>query len=133
MILRGDPTTPKAGDLRIGFRAVPVQALSVIARQAGDGLAAYRAANGHVIDLVHTGAADADSMFRQARADEALLTWILRAVGFVMMLLGVVMMSSPLAWLVSVLPFLRSEEHTSELQSLMRISYAVFCLKKKKQ
>src|SRR3546814_2428358 len=30
------------------------------------------------------------------------------------------------------LPF-RSEEHTSELQSLMRISYAVFCLKKKKQ
>src|SRR3546814_9701994 len=27
----------------------------------------------------------------------------------------------------------RSEEHTSELQSLMRISYAVFCLKKKKQ
>src|SRR3546814_2063409 len=30
-----------------------------------------------------------------------------------------------LAW------FARSEEHTSELQSLMRISYAVFCLKKK--
>src|SRR3546814_2583711 len=31
------------------------------------------------------------------------------------------------AWMM-----LRSEEHTSELQSLMRISYAVFCLKKKK-
>src|SRR3546814_2152594 len=29
--------------------------------------------------------------------------------------------------------FRRSEEHTSELQSLMRISYAVFCLKKKKR
>src|SRR3546814_1251827 len=29
-------------------------------------------------------------------------------------------------------PPVRSEEHTSELQSLMRISYAVFCLKKKK-
>src|SRR3546814_9045893 len=33
-------------------------------------------------------------------------------------------------WLVRKL---RSEEHTSELQSLMRISYAVFCLKKKKK
>src|SRR3546814_6810194 len=33
---------------------------------------------------------------------------------------------------VPALPRLRSEEHTSELQSLMRISYAVFCLKKKK-
>src|SRR3546814_3409878 len=32
---------------------------------------------------------------------------------------------------VAVAP-IRSEEHTSELQSLMRISYAVFCLKKKK-
>src|SRR3546814_5770095 len=30
-----------------------------------------------------------------------------------------------------ILSFIRSEEHTSELQSLMRISYAVFCLKKK--
>src|SRR3546814_2929060 len=30
-------------------------------------------------------------------------------------------------------PCPRSEEHTSELQSLMRISYAVFCLKKKKK
>src|SRR3546814_1159515 len=39
-----------------------------------------------------------------------------------------------LAPLVDELRFLliRSEEHTSELQSLMRISYAVFCLKKKK-
>src|SRR3546814_1922417 len=36
------------------------------------------------------------------------------------------------ASLVSILYYLgRSEEHTSELQSLMRISYAVFCLKKK--
>src|SRR3546814_2052133 len=32
-----------------------------------------------------------------------------------------------------VLQMNRSEEHTSELQSLMRISYAVFCLKKKKK
>src|SRR3546814_1853579 len=33
----------------------------------------------------------------------------------------------------TLLIFRRSEEHTSELQSLMRISYAVFCLKTKKQ
>src|SRR3546814_2880361 len=35
-------------------------------------------------------------------------------------------------WLECRRPSARSEEHTSELQSLMRISYAVFCLKKKK-
>src|SRR3546814_4343049 len=36
-------------------------------------------------------------------------------------------------WFYFLVPYIvgRSEEHTSELQSLMRISYAVFCLKKK--
>src|SRR3546814_7501906 len=34
---------------------------------------------------------------------------------------------------LQVVEYNRSEEHTSELQSLMRISYAVFCLKKKKK
>src|SRR3546814_9105686 len=41
--------------------------------------------------------------------------------------------ANALRWLASntAAPPIRSEEHTSELQSLMRISYAVFCLKKK--
>src|SRR3546814_1718565 len=34
---------------------------------------------------------------------------------------------------IAALDWMRSEEHTSELQSLMRISYAVFCLQKKKK
>src|SRR3546814_10222321 len=38
----------------------------------------------------------------------------------------IIFLHVPTAWM-------RSEEHTSELQSLMRISYAVFCLKKKKK
>src|SRR3546814_1009688 len=39
--------------------------------------------------------------------------------------------STPTVAIPSGEHFMRSEEHTSELQSLMRISYAVFCLKKK--
>src|SRR3546814_5235887 len=38
----------------------------------------------------------------------------------------------PLVFVANELDSTRSEEHTSELQSLMRISYAVFCLKKKR-
>src|SRR3546814_7980121 len=40
--------------------------------------------------------------------------------------------ATPSADAISPSSSIRSEEHTSELQSLMRISYAVFCLKKKK-
>src|SRR3546814_2095592 len=39
--------------------------------------------------------------------------------------------STPIFTEFASIPIRRSEEHTSELQSLMRISYAVFCLKKK--
>src|SRR3546814_6136288 len=49
--------------------------------------------------------------------------------GFMKKILGIVF---GLAIAFSASTF-RSEEHTSELQSLMRISYAVFCLKKKKK
>src|SRR3546814_9012220 len=49
--------------------------------------------------------------------------------------LGSVLVTPLTLWaakpLQNIVPY-RSEEHTSELQSLMRISYAVFCLKKKK-
>src|SRR3546814_9075392 len=41
--------------------------------------------------------------------------------------------ASPVAVAALTVTIVRSEEHTSELQSLMRISYAVFCLKKIKQ
>src|SRR3546814_1354817 len=40
--------------------------------------------------------------------------------------------AAPEGPVIIVVSLSRSEEHTSELQSLMRISYAVFCLKKKK-
>src|SRR3546814_3861393 len=45
----------------------------------------------------------------------------------------VVAIPEPLPLPGQLKPIGRSEEHTSELQSLMRISYAVFCLKKKKK
>src|SRR3546814_2944538 len=48
------------------------------------------------------------------------------------LLVGLLVLRS--AWLVvRESAHIRSEEHTSELQSLMRISYAVFCLKKKRE
>src|SRR3546814_7232784 len=43
------------------------------------------------------------------------------------------LLEQSLMLVTALAPELRSEEHTSELQSLMRTSYAVFCLKNKKQ
>src|SRR3546814_4950315 len=56
-----------------------------------------------------------------AALQNAAVIWLVRGV-----------FAATLLLLAASIIFSRSEEHTSELQSLMRISYAVFCLKKKK-
>src|SRR3546814_7516582 len=58
-------------------------------------------------------------------AGDRMMRALRRIVGALLALLGI-LVSAPAAEAA------RSEEHTSELQSLMRISYAVFCLQKKK-
>src|SRR3546814_2062946 len=60
--------------------------------------------------------------------------WILVAVGLIVMIWGAYGFKTreKIIDLGPIEATKRSEEHTSELQSLMRISYAVFCLKKKK-
>src|SRR3546814_8592150 len=57
-------------------------------------------------------------------------------VALTLIVIAAVLMMMPLFWVLALsfkanAALMRSEEHTSELQSLMRISYAVFCLKKK--
>src|SRR3546814_4708981 len=58
------------------------------------------------------------------------ITWVLSVNATVTVLPAPVVMASVLSVTCWIVPRRRSEEHTSELQSLMRISYAVFCLKK---
>src|SRR3546814_8088651 len=76
-----------------------------------------------------------------AGTDANATAWEAIRLGFVKLLVpfafvtmpGLLMIGTPFQIVLSiVLATIRSEEHTSELQSLMRISYAVFCLKKKK-
>src|SRR3546814_7485163 len=61
----------------------------------------------------------------------AALEWVQRNIGAFGGSAGNVTIAGESAGALSVMYLMRSEEHTSELQSLMRISYAVFCLKKK--
>src|SRR3546814_9774623 len=82
------------------------------------------------------------ALFRSC-ADEAIRRCVPRAVhprGGVVTAVGIYVVTHHYGWFASLRLHgtsrrmdERSEEHTSELQSLMRISYAVFCLKKKKK
>jgi hypothetical protein len=77
---------------------------SVVAAQGSGTLAPFHAANNYRIALAEPGVVPAAAMFRDKAEEEALWTWIWRAVGFVLMLFGFVLMANPLSVLVGVIP-----------------------------
>jgi hypothetical protein len=103
-----DPGQPAIGDMRVTFSAVPAQTVSVAAAQASGVLTAFRDGNGYTIALAEPGVVSAAALFRDERKSESMLTWILRGVGFVVMLIGFVCMTRPLTMLFAVIPFLES-------------------------
>ena len=110
MLYRGnDSAAPAIGDIRVHFKAVPAQTMSVVAQQTGGGvLAPFHDANGYKIALADAGVVPAAVMFKEKAHEESVLTWILRAVGFVLMLVGFLLMSSPLGVVLGVIPLLES-------------------------
>lgn len=103
-----DPAQPAIGDLRVTFSAVAAQTVSVAAAQASGVLTAFRDANGYTIALAEPGVVSAAALFHDEKKSEATLTWILRGVGFAVMLIGFVCMTRPLTMLFAVVPFLES-------------------------
>ncbi|MCW5199123.1 TMEM43 family protein, partial [Desulfobulbus sp. F3] len=104
--LGANPAAPQVGDVRITFETVPVQDISVVAQQTKDSFAPYQASTGEGIELLQTGTVTADAMFKKAERDNVILTWVLRAVGFILMGSGLSMMFKVLSVVADVLPFL---------------------------
>jgi len=101
----GDPGSPRIGDLRIRFEAVNPVEVSVVAVQTGGTFEPYRAKAGGTVELLQTGVHSAEAMFERAVRSNTILTWVLRLVGFVVMLLGLNMILRPLSVVADVLPF----------------------------
>jgi hypothetical protein len=97
---------PAVGDLRVSFQAVPAQTMTVAAGLAAGGLAPFHGANGYRIALASPGTLTAGEMFQEKKHEESILTWVLRGVGFILMLVGFLLVFGPLSVLAGVLPFL---------------------------
>jgi hypothetical protein len=103
-----DPGQPAVGDVRVSFSGVSSQTVSVVAAQSSGVLTAYRDSNGYTIALAEPGVASAGVLFHDEKKSESTITWILRAVGFVLVLIGFICVARPLTMLFAVLPFLES-------------------------
>ena len=104
-----NPSSPEVGDIRIKFYAIPPATVSVIAVQQGDTFGVYTAkAGGSTIFELRSGEITAEEMFSDLESQNATMTWILRVVGFLMMVFGIQLVFRPLVVVADVVPFIGS-------------------------
>jgi len=97
---------PQIGDQRISFQVTGATPISLVARQVQTTFEPYRTKNGATVELLQVGTFSADEMFAHAKEMNRLLTWGLRALGWLLMFAGFASIFQPLVVLADVLPFL---------------------------
>ena len=101
------PANPQIGDKRVSVSVVRSTPVSVIAGQGANGqLQPYQTKAGDPILMLEDGSVAAEQMFTKAQESNATESWILRAVGFFLMFIGLCMLATPLTTLLDVIPFL---------------------------
>ncbi|HSP33929.1 MAG TPA: TMEM43 family protein [Thermoanaerobaculia bacterium] len=103
-----DPQSPQIGDVRIAFSAINPGDVSVISKQAGTSFEPYHASAGMDIEMLKRGVIGPQQMFETALNENSMFTWILRAVGWFAMFLGLALMFRPLSVAGDVVPFVGS-------------------------
>ena len=98
-----DPNNPQIGDLRVTFSVVLPTDVSLVSQQTGETFVPYQAKNG-TVELLKTAVVSRDQMFAEAQSANKTLSWILRAVGFLLAAFGFGAIFGPLAVLADVLP-----------------------------
>ncbi|MFT6146188.1 MAG: hypothetical protein ACJAZO_002793 [Myxococcota bacterium] len=98
------PTQPAVGDIRVSFDVVYPEPVSVIAQQAGTGTRGYQTEAGDTLAMLQMGSHSAEAMFSMAQSANATMTWILRALGYFMMFMGLSALFRPFALLAGVVP-----------------------------
>jgi hypothetical protein len=100
------PANPNVGDARITFTVTKPTEVSVMAGQKNDTFEPYQTEAGNAINMLSMGDHSARAMFKAAESANAMLTWILRLVGLLLMLFGLSLILRPLSVLADVVPLI---------------------------
>lgn len=104
-----NPDQPVLGDVRVTYRAIAAQTYSIAAQQNNSTLTTYHdTKNDYKIALIESGVVTAQKLFADQASTEKMITWACRIGGFLLLLLGFILIMGPLTMLVAFLPFLES-------------------------
>ncbi len=106
LYLGEEPHDPDIGDMRITYLAKPQGNVSILARVHGNTFDKFLASNGESFYQLSMGIVGPDTMYQDAKDANSMLTWILRGVGVVMVVIGLNMLIAPLVTITSIVPIL---------------------------
>jgi hypothetical protein len=99
-----NPNSPQIGDVRVTFTKVLPAEISIIAKVSGNTFTDYTAKNKNKFSRLEMGTKDAAEMFENSRDENSTLTWILRILGVVLVIVGLRNLFDILVSLLKVLP-----------------------------
>lgn len=121
---------PQVGDVRVRYRVQPEADYSVVAKQDREFLSPYTTSNGRELLLVESGKQSAADMFKAAQDRNAVMTWILRAVGTFLMWIGMMTIFAPITRVLDIVPFLGNlaEKGVALISAVMSLFLSVITI-----
>ena len=104
--LGANPGNPTIGDVRITFTETPPANVSIIAQVTGNTFEPFTASNGYKFSRLEDGNHSSAAMFEDARRENSIMVWVLRAVGVILVMLGLGLVFKPLSVIADVIPIL---------------------------
>lgn len=125
--LGANPAAPAVGDVRVSFEEVPdAQTVSIIAQTSGSTFTPWKSSNGREFSSLTTRAASLDEMMQSAEDGNAMMAWMLRALGITVVVSGLRMILAPLSVVADVIPMLGSlvARGTGLVASLLGVAWS---------
>jgi len=92
--------------MRVSFKVINNQPVSVLGEQRGNTLVPFNTTSGDNIFVLSKGLRTASDLFAAEASSNNVMTWVLRFLGWLLMLVGLNMIGSPILAVLDVLPFL---------------------------
>jgi len=100
-----DPTNPAIGDLKVSFSLVPNENVSIVAANHSGTLRTFTTSNGTPIEFIAAGTKPASDLFKTDEIQNQVELWLLRLIGFILMLVGYLLLTNPISQAASLIPF----------------------------
>lgn len=99
------PDSPQIGDLKISFDKVTPGDVSFVAKLAGETFETYRTSNGEPIERLYDGILGVEEVFANLKSENTILAWMLRGLGALLCVIGVLLIFGPVQKMFSWIPY----------------------------